>query len=108
MDIAKIKFHEDTIQNCISYNNLKSVITFSKYPLFYKLLQFSQTLPTGSVKSERSISALRRVFNYNRTTMGLNRLGQMCLLAIDFLVSFTNNDVIDDFASSKPRKISLL
>ena len=61
---------------------LKSVITFLKYPLFYKLLQFSLTIPTGSIKSERSISALRRVFNYNRTTMGLDRLGQMSLLAI--------------------------
>ena len=31
------------------------IITFSKYP--------SLTIPSGSVKSERSISALRRVFN---------------------------------------------
>ena len=36
---------------------LKSVITFSKYPLFYKLLQFLLTIPTGSVKCKRSISA---------------------------------------------------
>ena len=76
---------------------MKSVITFSKYPLFYKLLQFSLTIPNGSVKSEKSISALRRVFNYNRTTMQLNRLGQMSLLAneFDILESITNNNVID-------------
>ena len=48
------------------------------------MLQFLQSIPTGSVKSERSISALRRVFNYNRTTMGLNRLEQMSLLAIEY------------------------
>ena len=78
MDISKIEFHED-----FSYNNLICVITFSKYPLFYKLLPFSLTLPTGSVKSERSISALRRVLNYNRTIMGLYRFGQMSLLAIE-------------------------
>ena len=95
MDIAKLELHED-----FSYNNLKSEITFTKYPLFYKLLQFSLTIPTGSVKSERSISALRRVFNYNRTTMQLNRLGQVSLLAIesDILEFITNNDVIDYFA----------
>ena len=93
MEIAKIEFHEN-----FSYNKLKSVISFitlSKYPLFYKLLQFSLTISTGSVKSERSISALRRVLNYNRTTMGLNRLGQMSLLAIEsnILESITNTDV---------------
>ena len=45
MEIAKLKLHED-----VSYNNLKSVITFSKYPLFYKLLQFSLTIPTSFCK----------------------------------------------------------
>ena len=50
MDIAKLELQED-----FSYNNLKSIITFSKYPLFYKLLQFSLTIPTGFVKFERSI-----------------------------------------------------
>ena len=40
---------------------------------------------------------MRLVFNYNRTTMGLNRLGQVSLLAIesDILESITNNDVIN-------------
>ena len=64
-------------------------------------------LPRTAYESERSISALRRVFNYNRTTMGLNRLRQISLLAIesDILESITNNDVIDYFASLKPSKI---
>ena len=41
--------------------------------------------------------ALRRVFNYNHTTMGLDRLGHMSLLAIksDVLDSISNKDVID-------------
>ena len=80
------------IINPYFYQHLFSSLV-SKYPLFYKLLQFSLTIPTGSVKFERSISALRQVFNYNRTTMGLNRLGQMILLAIesDILESITNN-----------------
>ena len=41
MDIAKLEFNED-----FSFNNLMSVITFAIYPLFYKLLQFSLTIPT--------------------------------------------------------------
>ena len=106
MEIAKIELQED-----FSYNNLKSVIALSKYPLFYKLLQFSLTIPTSSVKSERSISALRRVFNYNRTTMGLirlNRLEQMSLLAIESDILESITDVIDSFASLKSRKLSLV
>ena len=100
--IAQIELHED-----FSYNNLKSVITLANSPLFYNLLQFLLTIPTGSVKSERSISALRRVFNYNRTTMGLNRLGQMRLIAIesDILESITNTVVFDSFASLKSKKL---
>ena len=37
--------------------------------------QNSLTIPAGSVKSEKS--ALRRIFNYSRTKMGLNRLGNV-------------------------------
>ena len=40
-----------------------------------------------------ALSWVHTIFNYNRTTMGLNRLGQMSLLAIesDILESITNN-----------------
>ena len=55
------------------------------------------------------ISALRRIFNYTRTTMSLNRLGNLSLLAIesDLLDDISNNDVIDCFATNKPRKLAL-
>ena len=41
--------------------------------------------------------------------MGLNRLGNLSLLAIEseILDDISNNDVIERFASNKPRKISL-
>ena len=52
-----------TAQFNITY--IKSIVTRSKYPLLYKLLQFSLTIPTGSVKSKRSNTSLRRVYNYN-------------------------------------------
>ena len=43
-----------------------------------------------------AIGELRRVFNYSQTTMGLDRLGHMSLLAIesDVLDSISNNDII--------------
>ena len=41
--------------------------------------------------------------------MSLNRLGNLSLLAIesDLLDDISNNDVIDCFATNKPRKIAL-
>ena len=84
------------------YQHIKSVVNQFNYPLFYKLLQFSLTIPSGSVKSERSISALRRIFNYTRTTMGWNRLGNMSLLFIesDLMESINNINIIDYFSTS--------
>ena len=73
--------------SCIRFSetNIKSIVTRSKYPLLYKLLQFSLTIPvkSGSVKSERSISSLRRVYYYNRTTMNLQQLKNLSLLSIE-------------------------
>ena len=46
-------------------------------------VQTTLTIPWGSVKSERSISVLRKIYNYNRTTMGIERLGDLSLLALE-------------------------
>ena len=101
IDIANFEFHED-----FSESNIKSVVKRLNYPLFCKLLQFSLTFPTCSVKSERLISALRRVFNYNRITMGLTRLGSLSLMAIepDIFVLISNDEAIDYLSSMKSRK----
>ena len=63
------------------------------------------TIPVASAKSERSISALRRVHNYTRTTMGIDRVSAMSLLAIerDILFSINNSDIIDAFATHNRR-----
>ena len=75
------------------------------YCKFYKLLGiYSEFVPLDFCPWR----TLR--FNYNPTTMGLNRLGQMSLLAIEsyilesILLLLTNNDVIDYFSLLKPRK----
>ena len=71
---------------------MKSVVKRTNYQLFLQVIPFSLTLPTESVKSERSISAFKRVFNYNRSSMGITRLGNLSLLAIesDILKSIPN------------------
>ena len=76
------------IQNSIELNgkfllsNIKFVVNQFNYPLFYKLLQFLLTIHAESVECERSISALSRIYNYSRTTLRLNWLGNISLLFI--------------------------
>jgi hypothetical protein len=88
---------------------LKSFVLPSSYPNFYKLLQVALAIPIGSSKCERSISAMRRVRNYMRTTMGQDRFTQLCMLTIERdLVSQLNvTDLIDTFAENKNRRLVL-
>ena len=49
-------------------------------------VQTTLTIPCGccgSVKSERSISVLSKIHNYNRTTMGIGRLRDLSFLALE-------------------------
>ena len=104
MEIAKIELNRK-----FSLSNIIFVDNQFNYTLFYKLLQISLTIPAGSVKCEKSISALRSIYSYSRTTMRLNRLGNMSLLFIEFelMTSIDNSHVIDYFSTLKSRKFAL-
>ena len=47
------------------------VLKLILYNTDYKLYQLALTIPIRSVKCERSISALRRVHSYNRSTVSI-------------------------------------
>ena len=72
-------------------------------------VQATLTIPCGSVKSERSISALRKIHNYNRTTMGIGRLRDLSLLALESELkdSIPKIEVIDYFEDMKSPKLVL-
>ena len=90
-------------------NGTFSIVSKAKYPNFYKLLQFALTIRCGSVKSELSISVLRKIHNYNRTTMGIERFGDLSILALEseLMDSIPTNEVIDYFEAMKCRKLVL-
>ena len=73
------------------------------------MYQLALTFPIGSVKCERSISSLRRVHNYTRSTMGQSRLCNLAILTIEseILGSISNDKLIDQFALTGPHKILL-
>ena len=106
MEIAKIERNGN-----FSLSNIKFVVNQFNYhyPLFYKLLKFSITIPSQSVKCEKSISALRRIYNYSRKTIRLNRLGNMSLLFFEseLIESIDNIHGIDYFSTLKSQKFAL-
>lgn len=89
MNLVKIQ-HQLDMQQPILLTVKKSL-----YPNYYKLLQLALTLPISSVKCERSISVLRRVYNYNRSIMIIDRLSNLSFFAINFhLIDPINNERI--------------
>ena len=62
-------------------------------------------LPVTSRSSERSVSALRRLKTYLRSTMGTDRLSGLALLNIHRGIKVTPEQVIDRLCA-KPRRLS--
>lgn len=106
MNIAKNLLQPDCQE---PLNTLKSIVSSASYPNFFKLLQVALTIPVGSSKCERSISAMRRVRNYLRMSMGQDRFTQLSMLAIerDLVSQLTLSELVDTFAEQKSRRIVL-
>ena len=60
--------------------------------------------PLTSCEAERSISGLRRLKTYLRSTMTMNGLA---LLAVHRCISVSVKETIDAFASKQPRRMKL-
>ena len=76
------------------------------FPQFEILVRLFLTLPIGIASAERSVSVLRRLKTYMRSTMGQQRLSDMALLAIEdkTAAKLKLDDVIKQFASAKARR----
>ena len=65
-------------------------------------------MPVSSASSERSFSAMRRIKNYLRTTMGDERLSNLSLLHVQRHMSIDTVAVIDQFIALKNRKMNFI
>ena len=67
------------------------------------------TIPVTVAEAERSFSKLKQIKNVQRSVMGQERLSGLALLAIesDLARSLKFDDIINDFALRKSRKIAL-
>lgn len=93
----------------ISLKILREKVKKRAYPNFYTVLQLALTLPIGSVTSERSFSAMRRIRNWQRSTMGQSRFSSLAILHIeaDLTKGLSPEKVVNIYAGRKKRRIQL-
>ncbi|KAL8583481.1 hypothetical protein ACOMHN_056291 [Nucella lapillus] len=78
------------------------------YPTLHKLLQLVCTLPITTSKCERSISRLRTLKTYLRSTMGESRLNGLTLMRIHRHIPVDIGAVVDAFATKYRTHMPLL
>ena len=78
------------------------------YPGIFFILSIFLTMPVSSASSERSFSAMRRIKNYLRTTMGDERLSNLSLLHVQRHMAIDTEAVNDQFIAMKNRKMNFI
>ena len=76
------------------------------YPSIYAILSILVTMPSSSATAERLFSAMKRIQNYLRSTMGDDRLSSLALLHVHREIEIDVERVIELFASLKNRKLA--
>ena len=78
------------------------------YPNIYYILRAICTVPVTSCECERSVSVLRRLKTYLRTTMGQDRMTGLALMHIKYNMELDLEAIINIFAGQHPRRMLLL
>lgn len=73
-------------------------------------LRISLTMPVTTASCERSISKLKLIKNYLRSTMGQERLSNLAILSIEQEIAskMDYTSIIEEFASKKARKVNIV
>ena len=87
--------------------NLQQLLLFAHipwvmYPQIEKLVRILATLPVTSCTCERSISQLRIVKSYLRSTMGQDRLTDLAMIYTHYDYCFDMGRIMNDFAAVNP------
>ncbi|XP_002158295.1 52 kDa repressor of the inhibitor of the protein kinase-like [Hydra vulgaris] len=78
------------------------------FPKILEAFHILAIIPITTCKCERSISTLRRIKTYTRSTMSENRLNGVALMSIHQEIVPDTNRVIEIFASKGDRKLEFL
>ncbi|KAM3833954.1 zinc finger MYM-type protein 1-like [Diretmus argenteus] len=79
------------------------------YPNLWTALRVALTLPVTVASAERSFSRLKLIKTYLRSTMSQERLSGLAVISINRQLAekISYDDIIDDFASRKARRVRL-
>ena len=92
-------------QNPLTLPETLNVTNQDLYPNIYAIFTVLITMPVSLASSKRSFSAMRRVKNCLRATMGDERLSNLSLLHIHRTRNLSVEDVINKFAVRKNRRL---
>ena len=86
-----------------------SRMSASIFPNLHVIVVLLCVFPVTSYSAERSVSTLRRVKTYLRsTTTGETRLSSLCLMSIFRDLPIDLEEIIDLFAAEKSRKMNFI
>ena len=83
------------------------VIHKESFPNIFTVLQILATIPVTSCSCERSISCLRYLKIYLKSTIGVGRLNDLALMHAHRDISIDLGEIIDLFAVRQPRRMKL-
>ena len=78
------------------------------FPMIYECLRILGTVPVTTCECERSISVLRRLKSYLRSTMSQDRFTSLALLHIRREYEHNLDVIINRFAARHPRRMKLI
>ena len=88
-----------------SISSTLKIIDEYAFPDIYAILKILAVIPITTCSCERSISTLRRLKDYKRSTMGQLRLNGLALLHIHKDISVIDDEVVTEFSNSKRRLV---
>jgi len=96
-------------EKTINFDVIQDELTIEVYPQYYKMVQLALTLPVGSATAEKSFSAMRRIRNWFRSTMGQERFSSLALLNIesDLTAALVPEDLVLMYSNSGKRRLQL-
>ena len=81
--------------------------SYNMFPNIHKIFRLVCTIPVTSCECERSVSVLRRLKTYLRSSMGQERLSGLALMHVHYGMELNLEEIIDIFARKHPRRIML-
>ena len=78
------------------------------FPFILSSLRLLGTIPVTTCQCERSISSLRRLKTYTRSTMGQDRLNGLAPLHVHLDIDLSVVAIIDCFARKHPRHLEMI